>query len=162
MVYQVDSHFFLPLPMNAELPSTSLDLAYACVKCQVLAGHAAWLEAQLGHTIRARTPRRRDCPLRSGCRRRVLLHGCQRTGGTLRCVGRPVVSAARPAVPSGEMQPAVDAERRGHRVHPPRCLSLPLSNTQGFLAKALGHQVGPTKANLLISDLFSRLSNETC
>ena len=48
--------FILPLPMNAELPSTSLDLACSCVKCQVLTGHAAWLEAQLGHTIRARTP----------------------------------------------------------------------------------------------------------
>jgi hypothetical protein len=84
--------------------------------------------------------------------------------GTLRCVGRPVASAARPAVPSGELQPAVDAERRGHRVHPPRCLSLPLSNTLGFLSgeEALGHQVGPTKANLFISDLFSRLSNEIC
>ena len=74
-----------------------------------------------------------DRPLSSGCRRRdVLLCGCQRTAGTLRCVGRPVVSAARPAVPSGELQPAVDAERRCHRVHPPRCLSLPLSNTQGL------------------------------
>jgi hypothetical protein len=28
--------------------------------------------------------------------------------------------------------------------------------------EALGNQEGPTKANLLISDLFSRLSNEIC
>ena len=34
--------FILPLPMNAELPLTSLDLASSCVKCQVLTGHAAW------------------------------------------------------------------------------------------------------------------------
>ena len=33
--------FFLPIPMNAELPSTSLDLAYSCVKCQVLTGRGA-------------------------------------------------------------------------------------------------------------------------
>jgi hypothetical protein len=45
--------------------------------------------------------------------------------GTLRCGGRPLASAALHAEPSGEFQPAVDAERRGHRVHPPRCLSLP-------------------------------------
>ena len=59
--------------------------------------------------------------------------------GTLRCGGRPVVSAALPAVLSGEFQPAVDAEHREHRVHPPRCLSLSLQGSPpGFQAISKG------------------------
>ncbi len=99
----------------------------------------------------------------------IALTACTRCpASTLCCVGRPVVSAALPAEPSGEFQPAVDAERRGHRVHPPRCLSLPLSNSlhrgSWQSEEALGHQVGPTnfEGKLVISALFRRLSNEIC
>ena len=57
----------------------------------------------------------------------------------MRCGGGPVVSAALPAVLSGEFQPAVDAEHREHRVHPPRCLSLSLQGSPpGFQAISKG------------------------
>jgi hypothetical protein len=100
--------------------------------------------------------------LRSGGRRRAdMMHccSCQRRAGTLRCSGHPVVSPALHAVPSGEFQPAVDAERRGHRVHSPRCLySFPLSRVstvvQGDRRRGVGTPVRLTKANLLFSDPF--------